>query len=36
MTFTTYKITVRKRILDSELREGNIYITLYGEQGNSG
>ncbi len=36
MTFTTYKITVRKRTLDSELRKGNIYITLYGEQGNSG
>lgn len=36
MTFTTYKITVRKRTLDSELRNGNTYITLYGEQGNSG
>lgn len=36
MTFTTYKITVIKRTLDSKLRTGNIYITLYGEQGNSG
>lgn len=36
MTFTTYKITVTKRTLYSKLRTGNIYITLYGEQGNSG
>ena len=36
MTFTTYKITVIKRTVDSKLRTGNIYITLYGEQGNSG
>jgi len=36
MTSNTYKITVRKRTVNSGFEKDNIYITLYGEQGNSG
>lgn len=36
MTSTTYKITVTTRTVVSTTTNVNIYITLYGEQGNSG
>ncbi len=36
MTSTTYKVTVIKRTVNSGFEKSNIYITLYGEQGNSG
>lgn len=35
MTSTTYKITVTTRTVVSTTTNVNIYITLYGEQGNS-
>lgn len=36
MTSTTYQITVRKRTVDSNLKKHNVYITIYGEYGDSG
>ena len=36
MTSTTYKITVIKQTVNSEFKKDNIYITLYGDHGNSG
>ena len=36
MTSTTYKITVVKRSIESAAKNTNVYVTLYGEQGNSG